>query len=63
MRQARLALGHPGLVDPIAITDEQPSQFSMRAAKTVVVAGGKWTMWQGKNDQRGKQLETASLSS
>ena len=24
MRQARLALRHPGLVDPVAITDEEP---------------------------------------
>ena len=33
MRQARLALGHPGLVDPIAITDEEPGPLLNEGGK------------------------------
>ena len=42
MRQARLALGHPGLVDPIAITDEQPSPILDEGGKDG--GGGRWKM-------------------
>src|SRR5262252_300165 len=33
MRQACLALGHPGLVDPIAITDEEPGPIINQVSK------------------------------
>ena len=42
MRQARLALGHSGLVDPIAITDEQPSPILDEGGKDG--GGGRWKM-------------------
>jgi hypothetical protein len=42
MRQARLALGPPGLVDTIAITDEQPSPILDEGGKDG--GGGRWKM-------------------
>jgi hypothetical protein len=42
MRQTRLALGHPGLVDPIAITDEQSSPILDEGGKDG--GGGRWKM-------------------